>query len=110
MPNPPGIPAGGIFRQATAHSSRATAGVLSLDPVAVDLSPSSAGPGVAAGFRGGQPSSLAAQAVATTLHFGAIQSSLKSSPESTPRTVPIVTAVTPGQQRAELPDIPALAP
>jgi hypothetical protein len=114
LPMPPGVPAGGIFKQFAVPSSTGPVGVLSLDPVAVDLSPLSTAPaltsGVAAISKGSQPTSLAAQASTTSIRFGVVQPSLISYSESASRTVPIVATVIPGRQRAELPDVFALAP
>ncbi len=114
LPMPPGVPAGGIFKQFAVPSSSGPVGVLSLDPVAVDLSPLSTAPAVTSGVatisQGSQPTSLATQATTTSIRFGVVQPSLMSPAASASRTVPIVATVIPGRQRAQLPDVFALAP
>ena len=114
LPMPPGVPVGGIFKQVAAHSNSGLASALSLDPVAVDLSPTGSASavisGVAVAAHDGQSTSLALQAANSTLRFGVVQPSLKLSSGSAPRAVPVETAVTPGRQRAVLPDVAALVP
>jgi hypothetical protein len=113
LPIPPGVPAGGIFKQVAAHSTIANLSVLSLDPVAVDLSTSSsasiASTGVTGAVHGGQPASLAAQSATNTLGFGFLKRSLRSWSNSSPRLIPIETAAQIARPRAELPDVTALA-
>jgi len=103
---PQGVPAGGIFKQVAAHSF----GVLALDPVAVDLAPASTTAGFTVAAHGGQPPSLATQAGTTAVRFSAFQPSLTSTSDSAPRAASIVSAVTAGRERAELPEVAALAP
>jgi hypothetical protein len=114
LPMPPGVPAGGIFKQVAVQTTNANLGVLSLDPVAVDLSPSSFAPagasGLAVAMHGSQPASFVAQAATTTLRLSTLQSSLGSSLASRLVDVPIELAARPGRQRAVLPDVAALAP
>jgi hypothetical protein len=109
---PPGVPAGGIFKQVAARSASGTFGVLALDPVAADLSLPSTGSGSAAGVAaavyGGQPTSLAAQAAAITLSDSLVHPKLKSWSKSALNAVPTVIVITTGQERAKLPDVAAL--
>jgi hypothetical protein len=113
LPNPAGIPAGGIFRQVAANSLNAAVSVLEIDPVASDLSDS--GP-AAVGFPGsalsvyiGQPASLAAQPAPNIIGFRIPRPSLLSSSDSRPVVVSVKTAAVAGRERAELPDITELA-
>jgi hypothetical protein len=113
LPNPAGVPAGGVFRQVAANSFNATVGVLHIDPVASDLSAS--GP-AAVGFSGsalsvytGQPASLAAQPAPSIIGFRIPRPSLLSSSDSSPVFVSLETAAAGGRERAELPDIAELA-
>jgi hypothetical protein len=114
LPMPPGVPAGGIFKQAAAQFTSAGVGVVSLDPIAVDLSPSNIAPagssGLAAAMHGGQSALLVAQGATTTLRLSALQFSPGSSLASHPVEALIETAARPDRQRAELPDVAALAP
>jgi hypothetical protein len=113
LPNPAGIPAGGVFRQVATNSFNATVGVLHIDPVASDLSVS--GP-AAVGFLGsalsvytGQPASLVAQPAPNIIGFRIPRPSLLSSSDSSPVVVSVKTAAAAGRERAELPDIAELA-
>ena len=113
LPNPAGIPAGGIFRQVAANSLNVTVGVLHIDPVASDLSAS--GPAVIGSSNSaltvytGQPASLAAQPAPNTVSFRVPRPSLLSPTDSSPRVVIAKTAATAARERAELPDITELA-
>jgi hypothetical protein len=113
-PTPPGIPAGGIFQQGSAHANGANISVLYLDPVVVDLSSpslaSASSPRFAAAVTGGQPTSLAAQPAAPTLGLGVVKRLLGPSIDSTQRSVAAATTAARLRQRAELPDVAALAP
>jgi hypothetical protein len=113
LPTPPGVPAGGIFGQVATLSTGSNVSALFLDPVAVDLSTLSSAPvvssGVAGKIHGGQPHIVATQSATNTLGFGFLKPSLFSSSDSTPRLIPIGTSAKPARQRAELPDVIALA-
>ncbi len=113
LPMPPGVPAGGIFKQIAARSTVANVSVLYLDPVAVDGSPVSLAPaaslGVTGAIHGGLPSSLSAQSAANTLGFGLLKSSVRTLSDSPPRLLPNETAARRQRPRAELPDITALS-
>jgi hypothetical protein len=113
LPNPAGIPAGGVFRQVAANSFNAAVGVLHIDPVASDLSAS--GPATV-GFSGsalsvytGQPVSVAAQPAPNIIGFRIPRPSLLSSSDSSPVVVSVKTAAAASRERAELPDIAELA-
>jgi hypothetical protein len=113
LPNPAGVPAGGIFRQVAANSFNATVGVLHIDPVASDLStsgPATVGFSVSAlSVYTGQPASLAPQPAPNIIGFRLPRPSLLSSSDSSPVVVSLKTAATAGRERAELPDIAELA-
>ena len=113
LPMPGGVPAGGIFKQIAAHSTSANVGLLNLDPVASDLSlssPAATGSSVVpTGIHGGQPASLVAQPATTRLGFRLVTTKMLSSSDSIPDVVPIETPARPGGERAELPEITALA-
>ena len=113
LPMTQGVPAGGIFKQIAGHSTIANLGVLSPDPVAVDLSTLSSAPMASAGgtgsAHGGHPSSVAAQSATNTLGIGFLKPSIRSSADSSPRPIRIDTAARPARPRAELPDVTALA-
>ncbi len=113
-PPPPGVPAGGIFNQAAAHSSTANISVLSLDPVAVDLAPPSS---VAAGYLGfaavvarRQPTSFSAQPAATSFGLSFVNSVVGAPSDSNLRPVATATITPPPGQCAELPDVTAFVP
>jgi hypothetical protein len=109
---PPGVPAGGIFKQAATHSTGMTVGVLAADPAAADLSPSSnfapaaSGGGMAANVSVGQASSPVNQPFKSWRSFDVVTRStalFSNARSKTPK--PIATASTPARQRAILPDL-----
>ena len=109
-----GVPASGIFKQSTVFSNSANISVLSLDPVAVDLSPPSPLLAVSSGFataaRGAQPNSYAVGPAMTTLRLGDAKTSLVPAHDRSQRSLATGTTSTRIRQRAELPDVAALAP
>jgi hypothetical protein len=113
LPMPPGVPAGGVFKQIAANSASANVSVLLLDPVAVDPSTVSSGPvtssSVTGTFHGGPTSALAAQSATNMPGVGFLKSSLRSASDSTRRLIAIDTAANPARPRAELPDVATLA-
>jgi hypothetical protein len=113
LPIPSGVPAGGIFAQMAAYTTRGSVGVLNVDAVTVDLSTLSTAPvatsGTPGAVQGGPPASLATQSSDNTRGSGVLKSSIRLSSGVTPTPVPIETVARPARQRAELPEVAALA-
>jgi hypothetical protein len=107
---PSGIPVGGIFTQIAARSSHASAGVLTVDAVAIDFSTLNAAQVAPAVVAGGQSASLITQAAGSTPSPGGVLNTpLRLTSNSIPRPKPPQIAKRPAVERAQLPEVIALA-
>ena len=113
LPIPPGVPAGGVFRQIAALSAPASLTAISPDPVAVDslayTSPPLATSGSMTAVHAAQPSFIAAQAQSNNLRSSLVPAFARSKLARARTHSPTETAPRPRGQHVVLPDVTALA-